>query len=378
MKIKIVLVFVVISFFGFSDFLSFTKSLLKESIKEGLSPILQGDKLLKFQKGILKDKNDVFNGYVIELGKILYFDPRLSGDGVASCNSCHNLSLGGTSLVLNRVDVLNLQKSSDKRPQTKKNNKNDKSDKAYKNDRDSKSEGAILNTPTIYNVIFNKRLKYDANLFVDNFDIKGQKRNSIAQAVLHSFTSKVEMNSDLEKITSLINTSREYRILFKKAYGNIAIDSDLIASALSAFVSTLNTPTRFDDFLSGDLKVLSKEEMAGLALFIEKGCVSCHNGINLGGEISTLGLKAPYKFSQITTSKGNISNQIKVPTLRDINNSAPYFHDGAFNDLDDAIYEMGRIQLGIKLNKTEIKSIRAFFNTLDGIYPEIKLPHIAR
>lgn len=380
MKLNIAIFLIILSFFGFSDFLSFTKEVFRKSIKEGLTPMPQGSDLLRFQRSILKDKNDNFNGYLIEAGKILYFDPRLSNDGTKSCNTCHNLSFGGTSLVSNNISFLHNEKFNSSSVLDKKLDKKilDAKNSKKSTAKPSKAQLATLNPPSIYNVIFNKRLHYDASFVVNDYDIKGIKRNTIAQVVLNSLVSKIQMDSNLENITDIVNSSKEYRILFKKAYGNVPIDSNLIVNALAAFISTLNTPNRFDDFLNGDLKVLSKDEIRGLSLFIEKGCTDCHNGVNLGGEIGILGVREKYKFSNITNSKGSSSQNIKVPTLRNINNTAPYFHDGAFLNLDDAIYEMGRIQLGIKLNKAEIESIRTFFNALDAIYPVVNLPYISR
>ena len=137
---------------------------------------------------------------------------------------------------------------------------------------------------------------------------------------------------------------------------------------------TLVTPSRYDAFLNGNANALSKDEQDGLNTFIEKGCTSCHTGINLGGQMQAFGVIEPYKYEKVGGFKGNKDGMVKAPTLRNILQTAPYFHNGQYWEITDAIKEMGRIQLGVEINDKEAKSIATFFKALDGQMPQVVYP----
>jgi cytochrome c peroxidase len=182
----------------------------------------------------------------------------------------------------------------------------------------------------------------------------------------------------------------EYVKDFKDAYGgDVKINIDTVANAIATFERTLVTPSRFDDFLNGDHAALNKDEQDGLEVFLDKGCVSCHQGIALGGELRPFELVEKYKFNNI----GDFLKpgmMVKVPTLRNITLTAPYFHNGQISELSEAIKEMGRIQVAYRVNKNatnvkdlnlelmpikfknkEVEKIMSFFQALNGRKPKI-------
>ena len=152
------------------------------------------------------------------------------------------------------------------------------------------------------------------------------------------------------------------------------VNFDLVTTAIGVFERTLITPTRFDDFLNGDKNALTKDEQDGLKLFLEKGCVTCHNGVNLGGNMQAIGVVAKYKFADGGDFMGDENGMVKTPVLRNILLTQPYFHNGAIWDIEDAIKEMGSIQLGIQITDEEAASITTFFESLNGNMPEIIYP----
>ena len=251
----------------------------------------------------------------IELGKKLYFDPRLSKNNLTSCNTCHNLATGGT----------------DGNPTAQA-----RIYQPYLKNR---------NTPTTYNSIFN------------NIEDWAGRAHLLT-------ASKEEQDPIIKKLAA----NPQYLHEFKKAYGNnIEITPKLIADTIAMFEATLITPTRYDDFLLGNIKALSKQEQEGLEIFINKGCASCHNGINLGGEEKNLDSIQGYNFSKMAKN-----GKVKIPTLRNITETMPYFHDGRFRNLSDAIKAMS--PKDAPLSEEEVQKIRAFLETLVGAKPQIIYP----
>ena len=172
-----------------------------------------------------------------------------------------------------------------------------------------------------------------------------------------------------------INSIPEYVELFKVAYGpNVKIDFERIAGVIGVFERTLVTPSRFDAYLEGNDKALTKDEKAGLKLFIDKGCTACHNGIAMGGTMQPFQVAKEYKFAQLGGFKGDANGMVKAPTLRNITETAPYFHNGAIWNLTDAIKEMGSVQLGITISDKEAKSIATFLKSVEGEKPVIVYP----
>lgn len=306
-------------------------NLIEKAKQAGLQPIPSDKAAL--QKVI--DPKGIVTPARVELGKKLFFDPRLSKSELISCNTCHNLAIGGVdgiSVAIGHKWTANPHH---------------------------------LNSPTVYNAVFAKRQFWDGR----SPDLEDQAKGPA--------TAAPEMAATPELIEKRVNSMPEYVEAFKKAYGKDAkIDFETITKTIGIFERTLVTPSRFDAFLEGDENALSKEEKEGLKLFIDKGCASCHNGIALGGSMQKFPLVKPYKYADVGDFKGDKNGMVKVPTLRNITETAPYFHNGAIWSLKEAVEEMGRTQLGIELSDKEAESIVTFLKALTGKKPDIAYPQL--
>ncbi len=334
-----------------SILLSANQSLIERAKSLGLVAIPQDKKELEK----IIDPNGVITSKRVELGKQLFFDPRLSESGLISCNWCHNLGLGGVDGIPTAIGH-----------------------KWTKNPH-------ALNSPTVYNAVLAKRQFWDGR----SLSLEDQAKGPIE--------AKPEMAISPETLKERILAIPDYVNAFKDAYGeDTKIDLDKIASTIAIFERTLVTPSRFDDFLNGDSSALNYEEQKGLELFLDKGCVACHQGIALGGELRPFELAEKYKFRDV----GDFLKKdmmVKVPTLRNITLTAPYFHNGQIWKLEEAIEEMGRIQIGYHVNKNatsakdlnlklipirfregEIQKIVQFFEALEGRMPKIDYPQLPR
>jgi cytochrome c peroxidase len=302
----------------------------------------------------LKDKLDVFGklpqladnpanpstAEKISLGHHLYFDTRLSKDGKNSCNSCHNLATFG---------VDNLQFSP--------------GDKGLNGDR---------NSPTVLNAALHAMQFWD-----------GRAKDVEEQAGM-PILNPVEMAIPSEKfLVDRLASTKLYQELFAKAYPEELnpVNYSNLRKAIAAFERQLITPSRFDQYLSGDLTALSLEEKKGLSTFINVGCTSCHSGELLGGKmIQKFGVFADYwtktnsghkdeglfKITGLETDKF----LFKTPSLRNIEKTFPYFHDGSVKELEEAVRIMAEVQLDKKLTDMEVKNITAFLKSLTGDIPE--------
>jgi cytochrome c peroxidase len=184
-----------------------------------------------------------------------------------------------------------------------------------------------------------------------------------------------EMAAPKSLVEERINSIPAYVEEFKVAYGDkVDVDFEVITSTIALFEKTLVTPSRFDQFMHGNDNALTKEEKKGLNTFIDKGCASCHNGIALGGTLQPFEVAAKYKFAQVGDFKGNAQGMVKTPTLRNIVETAPYYHNGAIWSLKEAVQEMGSIQLGIEISDKEAKEIVTFLGALTGEKPTIVYP----
>jgi len=269
----------------------------------------------------------------IELGKKLYFDPRLSKSGLISCNFCHNLSEGGDDGMSAAVGH-----------------------KWTKNPHH-------LSSPTVYNAVFNDKQFWDGR----SPNLEDQAQGPIQ--------ASPEMAATKEHVTKTVNSIPAYTNEFKNAYGkDVKITFTKITDTIGLFERTLVTPSRYDDFLNGDKQALSADEKAGLKTFITVGCASCHNGVGVGGGMNVFNVTATYKHMNVGDFKGDENGMVKVPTLRNINQTAPYFHNGEIATLKEAIVEMGRIQLGTKINDKDAASIELFLKALDGRKPTLTMP----
>lgn len=305
--------------------------LLKSAQDAGLEPLPTTQKEVDVALEKLGVKPNIFSIDKAELGKKLYFDTRLSKSGIISCNTCHNLALGG----VDGVEVATGHKWS------------------------ANPHG--LNSPTTLNSAFNAVQFWDGRAA----DLSAQAKGPIE--------AEVEMAAPADLATQKIASIPQYSAEFEKIYGKNGVNFENIADAIATFERTLMTPSRFDKFLRGDKNALNKDEKVGLATFIDKGCAACHTGINLGGTMQSFDA-SKYEFKDIGDFKGDANELVKTPTLRNITQTAPYFHNGKIWKLSDAIKAMGSIQLGIDLSDAEVQSIEKFLGALDGKMPEISYP----
>jgi cytochrome c peroxidase len=274
----------------------------------------------------------------VELGKKLYFDPRLSKSGFISCNSCHNLSMGGTD---------NLKTSIGHNWQ----------------------QGPI-NAPTVLNSSLNLAQFWDGRAA----DLKAQAGGPIENPGEMAFSHTLAV--------SLLESIPEYVMEFKQVFGSETVTIDEVTDAIAEFEKTLVTPNaRFDQWLLGDKDALTQEELAGYQLFKDSGCVACHNGEAVGGNsFQKMGIVEPYQTNNsaeglsAVTGKDGDRFKFKVPTLRNVEMTYPYFHDGEAETLTEAVDVMGRLQLGKKFTPKENAQIVAFLKTLTGDQPVLQLP----
>ncbi len=278
----------------------------------------------------------------IELGKALFFDPRLSASGVFSCNSCHNVGTGGDD---------NLETSIGHGWQK-----------------------GPRNSPTVFNAVFNEAQFWDGRAE----DLKAQAKGPIQAGV--------EMANTPENVIRTLVSMPQYVAWFEGAFPDEAdpVTFDNMARAIEAFEATLITPAPFDAYLNGDDQALTFEQKKGLSLFMEKGCVACHNGVNVGGHgyypfgvIERPGadiLPENDKGRFAVTQTADDEYVFRASPLRNIAVTAPYFHSGKVWDLEQAVGIMGSSQLGEELNDEEIRLITAFMHSLTGQVPDVIYP----
>ncbi len=273
-----------------------------------------------------------------ELGKKLYFDPRLSKSGFISCYSCHNLSMGGTDNLKTSIGH-------------------------------NWHQGPI-NAPTVLNSSFNIAQFWDGRAK----DLQEQAGGPIANPGEMAFTHELAVH--------LLGTIPAYVNEFKQAFGTEKIDIDKVTKAIAEFEKTLTTPnSRFDQWLLGNKSAISQTELEGYQLFKNSGCVACHNGPAVGANsFQKMGLVKPYQTDNqaegriAVTGKDSDRFVFKVPTLRNVELTYPYFHDGGAETLAEAVDIMGQLQLGRKFTATENAKIVAFLKTLTGEQPKFMLP----
>lgn len=280
---------------------------------------------------------------MVELGKALYFDPRLSASHNISCNTCHQVGLGGVDVMPTSIG--------------------------------HKSQHGSRNAPTVLNSVYNTAQFWDGRAA----DLKEQAGGPIQNPVEMAITPKhaIEM---LKGIPG-------YAPLFEDAFPGEKdpITMANVETAIAAFEVTLITPNApFDKYLRGDASALTAEQKDGLRLFIDSGCAACHSGINVGG-----GMYAPFgvvekpgadilppadkgRFEVTKTAEDEYV--FKVPTLRNIELTPPYFHSGQSWDLKQAVGVMATSQLGEHLNDEQIDKITAFLKSLTGEQPQVTYP----
>jgi cytochrome c peroxidase len=281
----------------------------------------------------LTDPDGTVTPEKVELGKKLYFEPRLSKSGIISCNTCHNLGLGGVDGVPAAVGHL------------------------------WTPNPHHLNSPTVYNAVFFKAQFWDGR----SPHLEDQAQGPMQAAP--------EMAAAPSLVVERINSIPAYVEEFQGAYGkDVKVDFETITATIGIFERTLVTPSRYDDFLNGQADALTAAEKEGLNVFMDKGCASCHSGVALGGTMQPFPVANKYKFADVGDFKGDKNGMVKTPTLRNITETAPYFHNGTIWSLADAVKEMGSTQLGIEITDDEAAKIVTFFEALKGRKPEITYP----
>jgi len=275
---------------------------------------------------------------MVELGKKLYFDPRLSKSGAISCNSCHNLSMGGTDNLRTSIG-------------------------------DKWHQGPI-NAPTVLNSSLNVAQFWDGRAA----DLKAQAGGPIANPGEMAFSHVLAV--------SVLESMPAYQREFHQVFGKPKIDIEQVTLAIAEFEKTLVTPnSRFDQWLLGRKDALAANEVAGYQLFKASGCAGCHNGPAVGGNsFQKFGVVQPYAGDHQAQGRAAVTGKdadrfkFKVPTLRNVELTYPYFHDGAAATLTQAVDTMGRIQLGRQFDADENAKIVAFLKTLTGDQPSFALP----
>jgi len=328
--------------------------LIDKALSKGLKPIPRDFEVLKSQ---VDDPENPMSIAKIRLGKKLFFDKNLSKDRSLACAKCHDIKNGGEDGKPTAIGYHELPNPSH------------------------------LNTPTVLNTAFSKHLFWDGRVSTLREQAKGPSQ------------APFEMASTPELIEERVKEQEEYLSAFKEVFGENSITFDNVARAIAVYEKTLVTRGRFDDFLEGDANALNTQEKRGLNLFIDMGCKGCHFGSAIGGQriqkfplrdynsiidltttfneetkgrsISNVSfnfkMHHPYPFENKGGFMGKDGQQLfRVPILRDISKTGPYFHNGVVKTLREAIEIMSKNQIGVTMSKAQLDAMEAFLKSLDG------------
>ena len=279
----------------------------------------------------------------IELGSMLFFDPRMSSSGLFSCQSCHNVGMGG-------VDALptSIGHGWQKGPR---------------------------NAPTVYNSFFNAAQFWDG------------RAADLAEQAMGPVQAAVEMNNTPDQVVATLNSMEIYREAFAESFPEEAepVSFENFATAIAEFEETLVTPgAAFDRWMTGDDAAMSDEQKRGLALFMDSGCSACHSGVNFGGQdyypfgvvdrpgADVLPEGDRGRFAVTETAADDYV--FRAAPLRNVAITAPYFHSGAVWSLPEAVDIMATAQLGTELAEEDIGAIVAFLDGLTGEQPRVEHP----
>ncbi len=288
-------------------------------------------------------RGNELNPEKVELGKMLFFEPRLSSSHLISCNTCHNVGFGGDDYL-----PVSIGHGWQQGPR---------------------------NAPTVFNAVFNAAQFWDG------------RAADLAEQAMGPVQAGVEMASTPERVVDTLNSMPEYIQRFKDSFPteDDPVTFENMAIAIEAFEATLITPNSpFDLWLGGDDDAMSSDQVEGLALFMDKGCAACHAGVNFGGQnyfpfglvqrpgadILPEGDRGRFEVTQTATDE----YVFRASPLRNIELTAPYFHSGAVWDLEEAVAIMGVAQLGAELNDEEVKKITEFLRALTGEIPRVVYP----
>jgi cytochrome c peroxidase len=297
--------------------------LILGSLQPSPAPSQSSDQLLDANSTIAKEpitpipEPATIDPLKVKLGERLFGDPRLSHDNSRSCASCHDLRTNG----------------------------------ATKNSHDVGVDGSDLplNTLTVFNAALSFRFGWEGKFRTLESDIKA------------SLESPRIMGTNPSEIVERLNADAGVRREFAAAFGR-GPDASNVVDALASFGRTLITPgSRFDRWLAGDTAALSADELNGYRLFKSLGCASCHQGVNIGGNL----FERHGIFHPLASPQPEI---LRVPSLRNVATTPPYFHDGSAPTLEDAVRKMGVAQLNSTLTDQQVNAIVAFLHTLTGRY----------
>jgi len=289
----------------------------------------------------------------VELGKMLFFDPRLSMDGTISCNSCHNIMYHGG---------------------------------------DGRPVGAGIHgqrggrgSPTVWNSAFNSVQFWDGRAATLEDQAKGPLINNVEMGMSsHDFV--------IERLKQIPGYITAFKKAFPKEKNDITIDT--MAKAIASYERTLITPdSPFDKYMRGNKKAMSPQQIKGMKLVNEIGCTSCHTGVNFNGDGLAIGEGNYQPFPQVPGSKYDKmydltsdlgryevtknpedKNKWRVPTWRNVAINAPYFHNGRVKTLEEAVRVMAKTQLDLDLKDQQISDVVAFLNALTGEFPKQRMP----
>jgi cytochrome c peroxidase len=335
--------------------------LMQKVLSKGLKPIPKDFATLK---KIVDDPNNAMTKEKIYLGKKLFFDKNLSKSRKIACAKCHNFKKGGADGLPTAVGHNGLKNPSH------------------------------LNSPTVFNTAFSKHFFWDG------------RAKSLEEQAKGPTQAPFEMASTPELIEQRVKENPEYIALFDKVFGPNSITFDNITKAIAVYEKTLVTRGAFDRFLEGDSTALDQSAKRGLNLFIDLGCKGCHFGYAVGGQkIQKFPLRGhnsilnihtiyddvkkkrevvgwsmqfkmykPFPFENVGGFMGKDgAKKFRVPILRNIEKTGPYFHNGIVKTLQDAIKIMANNQIGVELNKQQVSDIEAFLKSLSGTLVEYNL-----
>lgn len=277
------------------------------------------------------------------LGRSLYHDTILSGDGTVSCATCHMLEHGGAE--------------------------------PRKTSTGIRGQKGPINSPTVLNSAYN---------FVQFWD--GRAKDLQEQAA-GPVANPIEMGADWKDVVAKIKKNDEYAAAFAKVYDD-GVTQDNVTDAIAEYEKSLITPSRFDAYLRGDESAITEQEKRGYQTFKEVGCTACHTGIIVGGTMfQKLGLVKNYfadrgtPLTEADMGRFNVTKSeadkhfFKVPTLRNVELTPPYLHDGSRETLEETVALMGKYQLGRELTQQQVDDIVAFLKSLTGeLPPYAKMP----
>jgi len=290
----------------------------------------------------------------VELGKMLYFDPRLSANGTVSCFSCHNVMEGGDD---HRATSIGIH-----------------------------GQAGGRNAPTVWNAAFHSVQFWDGRAASLEDQAKGPPANPIEMGM-----------TNLDAVSDRIKRIPGYKPFFEKAFGRKdSINIDNIAKAIASYERTLITPNSpYDRYVRGEATAMTPQQLRGMRVFADTGCTACHSGANFSGPTLEAGQGFFQKFPSFTnneyvskyglmndagrmasTGKAEDKNMWRVPTLRNLAYTAPYMHTGSVKTLDEAVRVMAKTQLDKSLSDNDAEDIVAFLGALNGQFPTQTMPRL--